>query len=665
MSILKSTASAAHAAAPLLKSALKQKRKYADLSSDDLQSFSHSQDSKRPKIDFDSEVKTYFYDASGEDSAAYVQANIKKALKDHSNGNDDEYHSIKAIFLAIPYSEDAPSTTLLQKHLIGLSNNAASLNRGCGDLVNAIIDTQWLGQEHRTIALYVRFLGSLVSSQSGWITTILRMLVGNFASPSASAGRTTSHTQIDRKQLYMRVHEATKYILNLVPSSSGSLASILASSFPAPTDSRKAHVEYVKNVLRLTEYAPELKADALDLITERLIKIDVQVQVDVEDLDDMVSDLLVQGGLDDAKTFDEDDASDTESLSSDDSLDPEEERIEALKGAVQKMDAIMDLLFDYYTPSFDKGSQSDSRRLFNQMLAQFRKTVLPTFRSRHTQFLLFHFAQQSPDLVTSYVDSCMQILTDKARSAVLRSASAAYIASFVARGSLVSSDVVAYVFDTLATYTEKLRKQYEHGCRGPDLRLYTPYYATVQAMIYIFCFRWRDLLNDPEDFEEDEDDFNGRDLVWAPGVKEAFQQNFTSKLNPLKICVPEIVDQFARIAHHLQFLYIYQIIESNKRIRLSTTSRISAAGSRDTSLSSLHGERFHQLDAYFPFDPYQLPLSKKWLANDYNEWKGVPGLHETLPVEDVEEEQDSSDGEDEDLLVVDEGTETPDDASDA
>jgi RNA polymerase I-specific transcription initiation factor RRN3 len=58
----------------------------------------------------------------------------------------------------------------------------------------------------------------------------------------------------------------------------------------------------------------------------------------------------------------------------------------------------------------------------------------------------------------------------------------------------------------------------------------------------------------------------------------------------------------------------------------------------------------YQLDAYFPFDPYQLPRSRRWLEGDYVEWRGIPGL-------DQDEDSDSGaddDGDEEDGTATDE-----------
>jgi len=104
-------------------------------------------------------------------------------------------------------------------------------------------------------------------------------------------------------------------------------------------------------------------------------------------------------------------------------------------------------------------------------------------------------------------------------------------------------------------------------------------------------------------------------------------------------------------------MYVYPLLETNKRIRLSQFSSSQGNGAlRDTGNGG-NSESWHQLDAYFPFDPYQLPVSKRWIENDYVVWKGIPGLNpeededESGEEEEEEEEEDGIDLEDEDTAT--------------
>ncbi len=101
------------------------------------------------------------------------------------------------------------------------------------------------------------------------------------------------------------------------------------------------------------------------------------------------------------------------------------------------------------------------------------------------------------------------------------------------------------------------------------------------------------------------------------------------------------------MAHYLRFLYVYPLIETNKRVRLARSMAggyLAGIGGRETALSQKRGDDMFLLDAYFPFDPYVLPRSKRWIENDYVQWKPVPGM----PVERDEEESEGDDDDEDD-----------------
>jgi RNA polymerase I-specific transcription initiation factor RRN3 len=412
------------------------------------------------------------------------------------------------------------------------------------------------------------------------------------------------------------------------------------------------HVDYIKSLLQLARYAPELKGEVLALVTERLVKIDVQIQVDMEDLEDDIEESLIKEMKRKKQNEEdsEDDASDSsDSDSSDETSTPEERRQKELIESVKKMDAILDILFEYYHPIFAKGDWFDIDDTYNSLVSQFANIILPTYRSRHTQFLLFHFCQSSPELTDNFAGACSHLAFDKNRPQILRLASAAYLASFIARGAHVSPQLVRKVVALLCSHLENLRQSHEYSCTGPNLRRYGAYYGIAQALLYIFCFRWRDLIvrDDDDDDKFDEDLLlHGPDLMWHSSIRETLRRNVRCDLNPLKICSPVIVAQYARIANHLKFDFVFDKIEKNKRVRLSRAvvggGTYGGYQERETALSAKKGEDGLQLDAYFPFDPYHLPKSKRWLSGDYIEWKDINGSND-----DEDDDEESSDDDDE------------------
>lgn len=180
----------------------------------------------------------------------------------------------------------------------------------------------------------------------------------------------------------------------------------------------------------------------------------------------------------------------------------------------------------------------------------------------------------------------------------------------------------------------------------------------MQALMYIFCFRWRALEVSSDDFDmADQNDLLAYQddechiRHWIPGLKSTLEANIFSKLNPLRICAPVIVAEFARVARHLSIVYVYHLLESNKRLRLTTLASI---GERETALSARKDESSQQLDMYFPFDPYHLSYSRRWVDADYREWKGIPEPNDAEDSEAADEDEDEESG-DEEATGTDDG----------
>lgn len=629
---------------------------------------------KRPRVTFDDkniqahepsseQDGTLNAASAGKKPLPIVREEIRRAIHRHVSAADSAaYDRIKDIFAADPKkadddqdSYDLPTHTTLKLHLTGLLSHIASLNRDCSGLVNSVISSEWLGRDEAYVKLYIRFLGNLCAAQGTYLGVVLRMLASKFTGVPQGAGRLPGYPIVNPSQICTRVHMALRYVLGLVPAGSGALSPILSICFPFDTVPAKSFIAYTRNLIRIITYAPELQSDILALITEKLVKVDVQIQVDLEDVEDEIGDeLLLESGEGDEELDDE------ESDLSDDDDDDDKQRSREMKESIQKVDGMIDILFNYYAISFTAGSLVDQENTLDLLLSHFQTIILPTYRSRHTQFLLFHFSQSSPELVDRFASACIQLVFSKLQAGLVRQSAAAYLASFVARGAHISGEVVRDVFDLLLTHLDDQRLEYDSACRGPELRRYGPFYSTAQALLYIFCFRWRDLTvaASEGDSAEQVEDLEPSQVTFPPRIKELLHKSIYSRLNPLKICSPGIVAEFARIAHHFQLLYVYPLLETNKRLRVSAFRNLtSLAGSNygQVQREIRAGDNLgYQLDAYFPFDPYQLPRSRRWIEGDYVEWRGVPGLDQNDD-SDSGADDDEDDDDDEDATGTDEG----------
>ncbi|OQE28002.1 hypothetical protein PENFLA_c005G07920 [Penicillium flavigenum] len=609
---------------------------------------------KRPRVQFDQDVKIHD-DISSEKSLAVVREEVRGAIHRHVTMSESEgYDRIKGMFSANPTKQgddsllayESPTHTSLRNHLLGLISHVASLDRSCSGLVHAIINSEWLGRDEAYVKLYIRFLGNLAAAQGTFLGPVLKMLATNLGSVPRAVGRLPGYAVVQPSEMHTRVHMAMRHVLQLIPAGSGSLSQILSTQFPFDSDPASASIAYTRNLIQIISYAPELQSDILALITEKLVKVDVEIQVDMEDFEEEVGDEI----LDEVDDEEEDD--DDASVASDDSEDDDTKGAKKIKDNILKVDGMIDVLFEYFSPPFTSGTLDDKENALDLLLSHFQTIILPTYRSRHSQFLLFHFSQASPVLIDRFASTFVQLIFNKLQPGILRQSAAAYLASFVARGAHISGEVVRDVFDLLLTHLNSLRMDYEDSCRGPDLRRYGPFYSTAQALLYIFCFRWRDLTTAAIDGDtaDQVDELEPGQIAFPPNIKEFLHKCIYSRLNPLKVCSPAIVAEFARIAHHFQFLYVYPLLETNKRIRVTAFR----------NLSNLSDPRFshvgreiragdnvgYQLDAYFPFDPYQLPRSRRWLEGDYVEWRGIPGLDDANDSDSGVDESDDEEGDD-------------------
>jgi len=636
------------------------KRDSSYLDTDDEASLSST--TKKLKVAFDPNVDVRIMDDWSEKSFELVKEEVRLGVERHlargDQRDDTQYISLLQLIGQEAGSGEAPSGKLLKKYILAVDAKISSLGE-CGKLAAAVLDLAWVGRDDIFVGLYIKFLTSLAMAHSKFISAIMQSLVAHFARLPASHGRLSGETPVSRADMFTRVHTAIRTLLRQVPSATSALTRALKGEFPNDLATTRSYVQYQKHLLRVADYAPELKAEILAVITQRLVSIDVQIQQDLEDLEEEADERLLQqrpgvkGSRDESENSDD---SDIDSVSeSEETMTDNEQQIRELRFKVAKMDGTLDMLFEYYTPLIQDGPRPELNDAYQQLLSHFSTFILPN-RTRHAQFLVFHFSQTLPRHTTLFAQQCLNLAFQPSASTSIRLHACAYLASFVARGAHLSSASVRDVFVVLCEHLEDFRRRYEPSSRGPDKRTYSLYYAVAQAILYIFCFRWRDLTTGsatPESGDEDlsEDDVlaEGRDLAWLPGMKETLQKNIHSRLNPLKVCSPAIVGEFAKIAHHLRFMYVFSILETNKRVRLGNgiayhaTGGLVDIGRRGTAMDHKVGEAHLQLEAYFPFDPYHLPESKRWVEGDYNEWKLPAGMKQDDDDDDSEDEDESED----------------------
>jgi RNA polymerase I-specific transcription initiation factor RRN3 len=244
-------------------------------------------------------------------------------------------------------------------------------------------------------------------------------------------------------------------------------------------------------------------------------------------------------------------------------------------------------------------------------LRVFDAVILPTHKSKYTQFLLFFAASRRPAHLDEFVSLLVNKLFDARLDQLTRQSCAAYVASFLARASFVPTAAVRHVLVLLVRWLHEYVAS-PFGMAQPDAAAHGVFYSVVQAVLYIFCFHSRTILG-----QED-----GRE--WFASLNLA--PIVTCNLNPFKICFQVAVLEFVKITEAKELMTVGSaVLERNRRLILPKT----AAGHSNI------------LEAFFPFDPYLLRVSSAHLTGLYLEWQATVAAAATAAGEEDDDEGSS------------------------
>ena len=86
-----------------------------------------------------------------------------------------------------------------------------------------------------------------------------------------------SSRPLTRRVVYDRIHYLLRHLIALVPTCTSTLQPLLSCNFPHKRHNQIAQVTYIRNLLRVTGYCPEIADRILALVVDRAIQIDVSL----------------------------------------------------------------------------------------------------------------------------------------------------------------------------------------------------------------------------------------------------------------------------------------------------------------------------------------------------------------------------------------------------
>jgi RNA polymerase I-specific transcription initiation factor RRN3 len=288
----------------------------------------------------------------------------------------------------------------------------------------------------------------------------------------------------------------------------------------------------------------------------------------------------------------------------------------------------------------------------------FQKTILPTHNSRYTQFLVFYLCSYSPVYVNNFICLLAQKVLTPSVPSVIQVASAAYISSFVARAKYMEIAPVKTILQLLTRFALNYVEQNEHRLGSVlNPKQYMIFYSVVEAIILIFLYRWRTLM---------ENDGNGISYGQLPPEMKGLDRIIQSRFNPLVVCNRGLVEEFAKLTHNLEIMYCYSIFENNNYSFIKNKRHKKASKKPKIKMHDLKGsdeedddennddsddseeedddeydddndseeEEENELpETLLPFEPYQLKNSCHFIENIYQNWTPITGDEDDSDIE--------------------------------
>eukprot|EP00298_Acanthocystis_sp_HF-20_P009424 c18292_g1_i2.p1 GENE.c18292_g1_i2~~c18292_g1_i2.p1 ORF type:complete len:634 (-),score=218.06 c18292_g1_i2:128-2029(-) len=481
---------------------------------------------------------------------------------------------------------------------------------------------------------YSELVLTLVSLDASYVNVACRMIA------SCLVPESPTQTEEDFELVYIL---STK-LCRLFPTSVEVLGTHVRSFFPHHSTFSWKLQMYLKNCLRITQNNLGLLSFVMETAVTRIISLDVEIKLDQfeESQQDSVIFELEETHIDNSSS---DHFSAMRAA-----LKRQQQEIVEL---ASKLDLMMLEMFIFFEriiveSSNQKGKKDEKiiispKVLFEELMLQFDRIICKTHRSKYTQFLIFYFCCRDVEFARTFLIHLHEGLEDKSNHHIHRMTMASYIASFVARCKVLKEqDVIAsfshlvgwlhqYLAEFKATHTEDI---------FPTLEVNAIYYSVCQAMMYFMCYH-HELLANPSVEVAKEISISTEHCAY---LKEChFEELLGAPFHPMQVCLVDVVEEFQQVMNPLGLIPPLPSSFSNT-LKNAQSLRFQLQG--DGSAARVNGTE-SLVEVYFPFDPYLLKNSSRFITPYFREWVR-PGQESEVDVESEQGETSSSSEEDED-----------------
>ncbi|CAN1271812.1 RNA polymerase I-specific transcription initiation factor RRN3 [Linum perenne] len=442
--------------------------------------------------------------------------------------------------------------------------------------------------------LLLELIVSLAASNGKFVDSCLDMLVNNFAPPIGSLKRRHFLDRLPETKLRVlpRIHAALKHLSELVPITAYRIPSIVWEQMPWNSKRKGDHllfmrqVIFVENMFKL-ESGPIREFVGSSILRHLTIMLrDLDVSIGWDDIlhDDSSKGIFSMELEDESYVIGDEDENENDELPS---------------------------------TSSEKGlSKGDAAVMLDSLMVQTLEHLDSTVSDRRlSEFVMFYACALDYEHCGQKFANELMDMFEYDHNPLIRMSAVAYLASFLARGKFLPPAFVAIFLGRLVDWCWQYCTMHD-GIMNP--RLHQVFYSGCQAIMYVLCFRMRSIM---------ENTVLKSQLFCMP-----IDKILKHKLDPLKVCLPSIVQEFLKQA---------------KAARLFTSSKTFVFEDLLGSDLSRGFGGLERLDMFFPFDPCMLKnTDRNFIRQHYVRWKYVrTTYHEDSDDNDDEEEEDGSDGE--------------------
>ncbi|XP_034100805.1 RNA polymerase I-specific transcription initiation factor RRN3 [Drosophila albomicans] len=508
---------------------------------------------------------------------------VRVALEEHN------FHFIQEFTYFLREAE------LCDEEIVAIMRDARkivhSLTPEFADLVEALLGINWRKRNINATEAFSEFTVDVMIAHNTYIQIGITKLILNWIPNDQETDDWINGSPSESVQADLQtVHTLLNRILTAVPMAFDVVVDTIAAKFPY--FKKPAHVTagYIHNVLWLISSKPVYEELLLQLVLQKLLILDVSAPRD--EIEALRED-----------SDDEEDEMEADAMFQMDDVNTQPKQPRPLDHPIgQMLDICLLKLFkfldDKCRPTLNANDEQRivKNRFFKMLIHIFDEVLLPSHNIHHVQFVMFYVCSIRPAYTEAFLNFLWLKVQNPNVSSIIRHVAVSYIASFLARAKFVPLSTITYYLKELSNWANTyINDSDEFSSKNCSLKANMVFFSICQAMFYLIAFRARDLT------------INEKNLLLLNTLQ--LSRLAMCHFNPLRYCLPPVATAFAGVTRTYQLAYCHTVLERNARRKLATIYGHDKLMPEET------------LDTFFPFDPYILPLSSKYIEPNYLVYK--------------------------------------------